>query len=75
MGNHVRIIPQMEVKMKTEKKEEWNLMGSWDELMNFIARIPKGSINRVEIWKPLNFDSEENDDVKYFCLVKCEKKN
>ena len=61
--------------MKTEKKEEWSLIGSWDEIMNFIAGIPKNSINRVEIWKPLSLNSEDNDDgVNYFCLIKCEKK-
>lgn len=62
--------------MKTEKKEEWSLIGSWDEIMNFIAGIPKDSINRVEIWKPISsLNSEDNNDgVNYFCLVKCEKK-
>lgn len=57
--------------MKTEKKEEWSLIGSWEEIMNFIAGIPKDSINRVEIWKP--FQSED-EDMNYFCLIKCEKK-
>lgn len=61
--------------MKTEKKEEWSLIGSWEEIMNFIAGIPKDSISRVEIWKPFpNPNSEDNDEVKYFCLIKCEKK-
>lgn len=58
--------------MKTEKKEEWSLIGSWEEIMNFIARIPKDSINRVEIWKPF---SSEDENMNYFCLIKCEKKN
>ncbi len=66
---------EVKKEMKTEKKEEWSLIGSWDEIMNFIAGIPKGSINRVEIWKPLSINSEEDDEnMNYFCLIKCEKK-
>lgn len=59
--------------MKTEKKEEWSLIGSWEEIMNFIAGIPKDSISRVEIWKPISL-SEDDEGMNYFCLIKCEKK-